>query len=346
MVLAPTPGAITAVANAQGLQVLATRRSLLLDAELGLLRIPDGRAVPAVVAAIAAAGGTTAVAANHVYSLQQDRYAEVQYSAKLVRLTELDGTAKGKGVRIGIIDTAIEPQHPSLAGAAIETFDAMPKQAIVQRRHGTAIAGLIGGRAVVTGPAPMAELLLARAFDGPTPSATTSDAYAIVSALDWMAERKAQIVNLSFAGVPNVLLRQALAAAQKRGMILVAAAGNGGPRARPAYPAAYPTTVAVTATNADREIYQSANRGDYVFVAAPGVDLLVPTPGGNYDVVSGTSFAAAIVSGLAALRLERGRSGPEQITKELERSARDLGPTGRDRIFGHGLIDAARLVAR
>ena len=123
--------------------------------------------------------------------------------------------------------------------------------------------------------------------------------------------------------------------------MLVAAAGNDGPQAPEAYPAAYPEVIAVTATDVDDKSLAVANRGSYVAVAAPGVDIFVAAPNGGYDYSTGTSVAAAHVSGLAALLIERNPGlTPDAIRAILVRTARDLGPPGRDDEFGAGLVNA------
>jgi subtilisin family serine protease len=136
-------------------------------------------------------------------------------------------------------------------------------------------------------------------------------------------------------------MHEMLAAAHRNGMVLVAAAGNNGPQAPEAYPAAYPEVIAVTATDIDDKLFDGANQGRYVSVAAPGVDVLVAAPNGGYDFTTGTSVATAHVSGLAALLLERDPVlTPDAVRAILMRTARDLGPAGRDDQFGAGLVDA------
>jgi subtilisin family serine protease len=128
-------------------------------------------------------------------------------------------------------------------------------------------------------------------------------------------------------------------------VILVAAAGNAGPKSKPLYPGADPNVIAVTATDADDKLFAMANRGAYVAVAAPGVDILMPSPGAGYWVSTGTSMAAAYVSGVAALVLERQpRLDGEALRKLLVATAHDLGPKGRDDQFGAGLIDAFQAI--
>jgi len=99
--------------------------------------------------------------------------------------------------------------------------------------------------------------------------------------------------------------------------------------------------IAVTATDAEDKLFQGSNRGHHIAVAAPGVRLLLPTPGGSYDMLTGTSFAAAHISGIAALILERDPTlSPDSVRRVLLSTARDLGPRGRDKDFGAGLADA------
>jgi subtilisin family serine protease len=128
---------------------------------------------------------------------------------------------------------------------------------------------------------------------------------------------------------------------------VVAAAGNAGPAAPPVYPAAQTGVIAVTATDAKDRIFSGANRGDYIAVAAPGVDVLAARPGKTpgssaYDYFTGTSMATGYVTGLAAVLLS---ADPKLNTADLrhilESSATDLGPPKKDPEFGWGRIDAA-----
>jgi len=132
-----------------------------------------------------------------------------------------------------------------------------------------------------------------------------------------------------------------IAAARRKGASLIAAAGNEGPAATPVYPAAYPEVIAVTATDADDNAFRKSNRGRHLAVAAPGVDIFVAAPNAGYDMTSGTSVAAAHVSGIAALLLERyPRLTPDALQAILLRTAKDLGRPGRDEEFGAGLANA------
>lgn len=151
---------------------------------------------------------------------------------------------------------------------------------------------------------------------------------------------------MSFAGPADPRLSDVLDRAAKRGVVLIAAAGNAGPNSPPLYPAADRNVIAVTATDIEDRLYTGANRGSHIAVAAPGVDILVPAPGGNYQFTTGTSVAAAHVSGVAALLMERNpKLTPSDVRRLLTRTARTLGRGERAREFGAGLVNAYQAVA-
>ena len=113
---------------------------------------------------------------------------------------------------------------------------------------------------------------------------------------------------------------------------MVAAAGNAGPKSPPLYPAANPNVIAVSATDAQDRLFAASNRGSYIALAAPGVDIFLPAPDEKYQMTSGTSFSAAYVSGLAALMLERNPAlKPNEVRAILMTTARDLGAPGQGR---------------
>jgi subtilisin family serine protease len=136
-------------------------------------------------------------------------------------------------------------------------------------------------------------------------------------------------------------LERALKVAHDRGIVLIAAAGNAGPKSPPLYPGADPNVIAVTATDANDKLFSDANRGHYIAVAAPGVDILVPAPAAGYQVTTGTSVASAEVSGVVALLLERNPSlKPEDVRKILTSSA----SARSNDDFGSGLVDPSKAI--
>lgn len=324
-------GAVQQIAASFGLQVRSQRQSLLLGTTLVRFGIPDGRPVGIVLAQLASDGRTQRREPNHVYSLQQAA-GIVNYAFDRIALDAKQ--ASGENVRIAVIDTGIDDTNPALSGVIAGQFDAMPDVPIEKRDHGTSIDGLIAGVGALEGMAPGARIYHARAFEG---GKSTMDV--ILAALDWAAEQDVRIINMSFVGPKNDLLGVACRNARALGMVLVAAAGNNGPKAPYGYPAAFDGVIAVTATDAKDGLMPQANRGAYVFISAPGVEMVAPSGAGS-DVVTGTSFAAAIVSGAIAnlIHAAPDRSA-DDIEKALAATARDLGPKGRDDDFGYGLLD-------
>ncbi|MFB9980607.1 S8 family serine peptidase [Mesorhizobium kowhaii] len=324
-------GAVQQIAASFGLQVRSQRQSRLLGTTLVRFGIPDGRPVGVVLAQLAADGRTQRREPNHVYSLQQAA-SIVNYAFERIALDSKQ--ASGENVRIAVIDTGIDDSNPALSGVIAGQFDAMPDVPIEKRDHGTSVDGLIAGVGALEGMAPGARIYHARAFEG---GKSTMDV--ILSALDWAASQDVRIINMSFVGPKNDLLGVACSNARALGIMLVAAAGNNGPKAPYGYPAAFDGVIAVTATDARDGLMPQANRGAYVFISAPGVEMVAPSGAGS-DVVTGTSFAAAIVTGAIAnlIHAAPDRSA-DGIEKALAATARDLGPKGRDNDFGYGLLD-------
>jgi subtilisin family serine protease len=313
-------------------------------------RIPDGRSVREVIRALAADGvlsqpnyifhGTQSELANAPATLAEGDPA--QYSLAKMQLPMAHRIVRGEKTLIAVIDSGIDTSHPELANVVAGSFDALgPSE---PHSHGTAVAGAIAAHSRLMGVAPGAHVLAVRAF-GPASQGAEGTTFNILKGLDWAASNGARIFNMSFAGPADPSLSRALAAAKKKGIVLIAASGNAGPKSPPLYPAADPNVIAVSATDADDKLFAMSNRGDYIAIAAPGVDILLPAPGGKYQVYSGTSFAAAHVSGVAALILDRRPDlKPDQVKSILLSTARDLGPKGRDPQFGAGLADAYKAV--
>ena len=269
-----------------------------------------------------------------------------QYVVEKLRLSEARKLAQGRNVRVGLIDSGVDMEHPEIRGSVLGYLDAVDGLA-TPHAHGTSMATAIVAHGELQGIAPAARLIVARAFGGPQAASANGKSFQILTALEWVVQQRAKVINLSFAGPQDRLLSKALAGAKERGVITVAAAGNGGARSAPLYPGADPSVIAVTATDAEDKVFSDANRGSYVAIAAPGVDVLTAEPGGRYAFTSGTSIAAAHVSALVALLLEK---QPELDTDSARRvlaeSAVDLGSRGRDPVYGAGRIDPPTALAR
>ena len=311
-------------------------------------RIPDRRSVAAVVRTLRNDRLVAAVQPNYLFALQDDAAKSAgdksagdaaQYELAKLHLPQAHALAKGDRVLVAVLNSGVDINHPELAGAIAQTFDTLPAP-MTPHKHGTAIAGLIAAHGKLTGAAPAANILAIRAFN-PTAKGADGTTFNILKGLDWAAANGARVINMSFAGPSDPALHRSLAAAHKKGIVLVAAAGNAGPKSPPLYPAADPNVIAVTATDADDKLFAAANRGRHIAIAAPGTQILVAIPDDKYEVASGTSYSAAEVSGIAALMLERdGDLTPDKLRDILMATAKDLGPKGRDSLFGAGLADA------
>ncbi|HZR86553.1 MAG TPA: S8 family serine peptidase [Bradyrhizobium sp.] len=333
-----------ALARRHGLARITSQTFPLIGATIGLFRITDRRSVEAASRDFASETSVHAVQPNFRYLLQDQKAAPsegdaAQYALAKLHLPEAHTLAHGEGVRIAIIDSGIDARHPELAGSIIDSFDALgSKQG--PHVHGTGIAGVIVSHARLMGSAPSAKIIAIRAF-GQAGSGAESNSYVILKALDYAAGHGAQIINMSFAGPKDALIERGITATAARGEVMIAAAGNAGPKSPPLYPAANPKVIAVSATDAQDKLFAASNRGSYVALAAPGVDIFLPAPDGKYQITSGTSFSAAFVSGLAALMLERNpQLKADDVRSVLTSSARDLGSPGRDDEFGAGEADA------
>lgn len=339
------------LANTYALQQLSSRRIATLGSSLYRFRIPRGRTVETIVAALAGEAGVDAAQPNFVFRLNAGAAVGAaapmripQYAGALIKLGEAHRVTRGRNVLVAVVDSAADAGHPEFAPAVAERFDAFGEADAAPDDHGTAIAGIIAARASLEGVAPDARLLLARAFEPRSSGAAgrgTSER--VIASVDWAIQRRARVVNMSFEGPADAMLGRLFEQGEANGTIFVAAAGNSGPRARPAFPAAHPDVIAVTAVDEARDIYPQANAGAYVDIAAPGVGVLVAVPGGAYDMMSGTSFAAAHVSGVAALMLATApRMSKTRLLQQLAATSVDLGAPGRDEVFGAGVIDALR----
>jgi len=345
---AGTPDAyLNVVAHRLHMTLRETRSFTLTGRSLQLWHIDGGATVADTLRGMLPFGRISAAQPNWLYRFGQAQpppqsdAAAAQYTVSKMHLMEAHRITNGDDVLVAVIDSKIDTGHPDLAGVTVDEYDALgtPGNPHV---HGTGMAGAIAAHSKLIGVAPKVKLLAIRAFGGEGESAQGTT-FNILKALDWAATKNARIVNMSFAGPADTMFRDMLAKAHARGMVLIAAVGNAGPRSPPLYPAADPDVIGVTATDADDKLLAQANRGPQVTVAAPGVQVLVPAPGDTYALTTGTSVAAAHASGVAALLLARNpKLTPDEVRYLLVKSARAV--TGNKRDVGAGVIDALSAV--
>ena len=277
---------------------------------------------------------------NHLYTagvpdLQNDEQPLVGLAPRelLPPPTDLSGLS----LRIGIIDSSIDQRHSAFSNSSITTQRFVDNDS-PPNAHGTAIASIIASNdPQALGLAPSAKIYAAEVFDHNEQQGEFASTVSLIKALSWLMTQDVSVINISLAGPSNRLLETALTRVRERGVLAIAAAGNGGPMAQPMYPAAYPEVVAVTATDDRGRAFRLANRGEYVDIAAPGVNIRHAQAGGGFAASSGTSYAVPFVT-VAAARLLQSTAEPALMLDALYSSARDIGAPGRDQIYGYGQL--------
>lgn len=288
------------------------------------------------IARLAQIAGVLWAQPNHVY---QSFGTAKQTSQRLPPQFALHGF--GASVRtsgtIALIDTLVDTNHAALRGANIVVTNFTPTRRA--GAHGTAIAGLLVGTNEVQGVAQGARILNFAAFEENRNGRGLGQTRNLAKALDAANRARPDVINLSFGGPEDRLLHELIDHAMRsRGICVVAAAGNNGPNAAPPFPASFRPVLGVTAIDAAMNIYPNATRGQHVGFSALGVNILSSVPRG-YAQLSGTSFAAAIVSG-GMLHDKACFSDHDPVSAYYSAStaAKDIGPSGPDAIFGFGLF--------
>jgi hypothetical protein len=258
--------------------------------------------------------------------------------------------ACAREIRIGIVDTGYDHTHPTFKHLLPVHKDIykefVPAGAKLVPQHGTAVLSVMAGYAQSTTPGliPDAEYRVANAFYADPGGHAMSDTTQILRALDWLMDEGVAVVNLSFSGPEDDLIHAALKRLTSAGIIVVAAAGNDGPRAPPSYPAAYKEVIAVTAVDRNRSAYPYANRGAYVDVAAPGVGVWTALPGKREGAQTGTSFAVPYVTAVLAMNYPAGLGESHDPTRTKQIALASIvnnvkGLAGQG--LGAGLVQAA-----
>jgi subtilisin family serine protease len=224
----------------------------------------------------------------------------------------------GKNVKIGVIDTGADFNHPDLRSSLARGFHVMQPHTLPMddNGHGTHIAGIIAasGEKGMMGVAPQATIYPVKAFDQ-TGTAYVSD---IIYGIDWCTRKQLDIINMSFGmNSRSQALYDAIRAAYRAGLIIVTSSGNDGKKENIDYPARFLCTISVGATRKNRRIASFSNRGKGIDIYAPGDKILSAWPGKSYRVLSGTSMATSHVTGVIALALSLNRRLKQKIIKSL-----------------------------
>ena len=309
-------------------------------------RITPGSSVPSMVARLQNQVIVANAQPNYLYTVQDDASQtcpaaagdEAQYALRTLQIKQAQQIATGKDVTVAVIDSEVEASHPDLAGSIKKKFDGLGGAGSPQS-HGTAMAGAIAAHGKLLGIAPGAAIFAARAFDDSRGEAKGTS-FAIYKSLQWAADSRAGVVNMSFVGPFDPDLSRMLASAGSQGIVLIAAGGNGGPDSGPQYPASDANVIAVAATDGKDGLFPLDNRNPYIVLAAPGVDILSLAPDHTYQESTGSSIAAAQVSGVVALILQVQPSlKPRDVRAILTGTAKPL-VAGDNSSFAPRLVNA------
>lgn len=245
----------------------------------------------------------------------------------------------GAGVKIAVIDSGIDMHHPDLKLAGGISFAPYSSSYDDDDGHGTHVAGIIAGQGKedgMEGIAPGSKLYAVKYLN----QAGDGGISELLQSIEWCIDHHMDIINMSFVFDNDILpIHEEMNAAYHHGILLVAAAGNGGADSHVMYPAAYSSVIAVSAVNNDNHISSFSSRGKAIEFAAPGFQIYSTYYHHSYAVLNGTSMAAAFVTGVLALIEEANPSfSAEEVRSYAEKHAFDLGETGRDSLYGYGLI--------
>lgn len=256
-------------------------------------------------------------------------------------------------VKVGIIDTGIDTNHPDLkdnikGGASTVGYTSSYND---DNGHGTHVAGIVGAlnnTIGVVGVGPQIDLYAVKVLDK-RGSGYLSD---VIEGLDWAVQNGMQVVNMSLGTSSDVQsFHDAVVKVNEAGIVQVAAAGNNGGAV--GFPAAYPEVIAVSATDQTNMIASWSSRGPEVDLAAPGVNIYSTYKGSTYQTLSGTSMASPHVAGAAALVLSQVAKcdlnlddicSPVEVQQRLEATADELGAAGKDILYGSGLVNVKKAV--
>jgi serine protease len=280
------------------------------------------------------------------FPLTGDSVRDQQWHLKTLDVAGAWMYSSGAGVTVAVIDSGVDSGHPDLQGQVLSGLDLVDPNDdgdIDLVGHGTTVAALIAGKDDndgVIGIAPEAKILPVRVLNQEN---RYDDAMIVAKGVRWAVDHGAKVINLSLGGSgSSAPLAAALDYAFARDVVVVACTGNASasPSSNVWYPAREPGVVAVAGMERNGDVLWSGSiTGAETVVTAPATQLLGARPGG-YWRVQGTSFAAPMVSGTAALIRSRWPTMPAgEVINRIIKTARDRGTAGRDSTYGYGLVD-------
>lgn len=295
------------------LQAVAHWPITLLDLYCVVFELPQGRPRDTLLAEVAQESGVVIAQPMQQFNVlegpRDTAVAGMPASVASMGITAAHEWATGRGVKVALIDTGVDRSHPDLAGRVIGEADFVGRREFppAEEAHGLAVAGVIAARANpslgTVGVAPQAQLLALRACWHTDPFHAVCNSLTLARAIAAAVGQAADVINLSLTGPSDPLLERLLARAMDRGVIVVGAVPeieprSGGTREMTGFPTGVPGVIPVRSA----ELAGASQPG---YLRAPGRDIVTLRPGGGHAVSSGSSLAAAHVSGVVALLLER-----------------------------------------
>ncbi|MDO8806187.1 MAG: S8 family peptidase [Elusimicrobiota bacterium] len=266
---------------------------------------------------------------------------EIPWGVKRVNAAGAWSTNSGKGVKVAVVDTGVDFNHPDLASNYKGGYNAIISTAppLDDHGHGSHVSGTIAAirdLKGVVGVAPSVDLYGVKVLDK-----NGSGQYSwVVAGIEWAVMNGMNVINMSLGGSSGTeALRQIMIKSKEMGVAVVCAAGNSGGSV--GYPAKYPEAIAVSASDSADKIASFSSRGPEIAVIAPGVNVYSVRKGGGYTTMSGTSMACPHVAGLAALAVGAGAQGSDAVRAALKAAATPL-PGLTPVQQGAGLVDAAK----
>lgn len=274
--------------------------------------------------------------------ITEDELKEVPWGVKRVNAYNAWTFTTGKGVNLAVVDTGVDYNHPDLKPIYKGGYNAVDptKTPLDDQGHGTHVAGTIAAikdLKGVVGVAPEVNLYAVKVLDS-----SGSGQYSwIVAGIEWAVKNGIKVINMSLGSkYSSDAIKAAVEAAYNAGVVIVCAAGNDGGAVN--YPAAYPQSIAVSASDSSDKIAYFSSRGPQIAFIAPGVSIYSTYKGGGYSTLSGTSMASPHVAGLAALAVAIGVNDPAEVKQVLANAATKL-PNLKDTDQGYGMIDATKI---
>ncbi len=293
-----------------GFTVLSREEVEGLDLSLIRLGVPEGMELAEAQAALALLLPQAQVSADNLHF-------QSGTANGAVLAISAQGSA-GSAAPVGMIDGAPGPAVKVTETRGFATGAPFPSH------HGSSVASLLAHAGAGT----------IRVADVYGTDKAGGNALAMAKGLGWLVSRGSKVVTISLVGPRNAVLERAIGAAQRKGVVVVAAVGNDGPAAPPAYPASYDGVVAVTAVDGKRRALIEAGRALHLDYAAPGADIYGRNAKGKRIGLRGTSFATPLVAARLARALAQGRNWRAALDAE----AVDLGRKGHDDTYGRGLV--------